>query len=384
MTLVDLSNLPWRLGRIKRSLAIFTHLLRGAAFSRGIYVNPSWAMRAAAAPPTVETVIGYAEGAAAVTVLQPKNLLPLCSLKPVAKMYGSLFARKIRGLIGDDRYVLWSNAVSPVECYLASALAPGAEMFVFDNSDDLAALGRPAARRAAEDRLQWMLRLADRALCVNEHVFAKIQHSRKLLFRNCTTFDSLQRVDPDFRLPPWFPKPAGQTYVGFVGSLWEARVDIELLEHVLSTFPQYTFLFAGWVTAEMAKTLAKHPNAHAVPEVPNRSLGAMIRAFDACIVPHSDNALSKGNDLLKLLDYNACAAHAVTTPVSGAEAGYTALTASTKEEFAECVRACVEGRHGLNLAQGVEYARERSWEKQVPKLIDWLGLPRREESAGGS
>jgi len=384
MTLVDLSNFPWRAGRMSRGIAIFTHLLRGAAFDRGIFINPSWEGRGTAtALPTVETVAGYTEDAAAVTVLQPKNILPLCRVKAIAKIYGSLFARKIGGLIGGDRYLLWTNTIAPVECYLTSALAPGAEMVVLDNSDDLPTLGRPAARSAAEDRLQWMLRLADRTLCVNEHLFAKIQHPRKLLFRNCTTFDSLQKANPEFRLPPWFPKPAGQTYVGFIGSLQEIRVDIELLEHLFSRFPQYTFLFAGWVTEGMAKVLAKHPNAHAVPEVPNDALGAVIRAFDACIVPHRDNASTKGNDLLKLLDYNACGAPAVTTPVSGAGTGYTALTASTKEEFAECVQACVEGRHNLNLAQGVEYARERSWEKQVPKLIDWLGLPRREESGGG-
>ena len=251
---------------------------------------------------------------------------------------------------------------------------------MLDNSDDLPTLEAPERRDAAEGRLQRTLRLADRTLCVNEHLFAKIQHPRKLLFRNGTSFDVLQKADPAFRLPPWFPKPAGQTYIGFIGILWEARVDIELLEHLFATFPQYTFLFVGWVTEEMAKVLARHPNAHAVPAVPNAELGAVIRAFDAAIVPHSDNALTQGNDLLKLLDYNACGVPAVSTPASGAGTGYTALIASTKEEFAECVRACVEGRHNLNLAQGVEYARARSWEKQIPKLIDWLGLPRREES----
>jgi len=386
MTLVTLPNFEWREGRIKRTFAIFTHLLRGAAFERGIYINPSWAARTTAAnylaPPTVEPAAAYMEGKATVTVLQPRAL-PLCRVKVVAKFTGSLLARSIRGLMADDRYLLWLNTISPVGCGLAAALAPGAEMVVLDNSDDLPALESPKARNAAEDRLQWMLRLADRTLCVNEYLFAKIQHPRKLLFRNCTTFDSLQKANPEFRLPPWFPKPAGQTYVGFIGSLQEIRVDIELLEHLFSRFPQYTFLFAGWVTEGMAKVLAKHPNAHAVPEVPNDALGAVIRAFDACIVPHRDNASTKGNDLLKLLDYNACGAPAVTTPVSGSGTGYTALTASTKEEFAECVQACVEGRHNLNLAQGVEYARERSWEKQVPKLIDWLGLPRREEGGGG-
>jgi hypothetical protein len=154
-------------------------------------------------------------------------------------------------------------------------------------------------------------------------------------------------------------------------------VDTGLLEYLLSAFPQFTFLFVGWVSEGLIGTLAKYPNAQIVPEAPNEALGTVIRSFDAAIIPHRDNAITKGNDLLKLLDYNACAVPVVTTPISGAGAGYTALIASTKQDFADCVRACVEGNHNLNLAQGVEYARERSWETQVPKLIDWLGLGRR-------
>jgi hypothetical protein len=80
-------------------------------------------------------------------------------------------------------------------CYLVSALATGAEMFVLDNSDDLATLGRPAA-------------LADRTLCVNEHVFANIQHPRKLLFRNCTAFDSL-RGRPGLSFAAVVPEASG-------------------------------------------------------------------------------------------------------------------------------------------------------------------------------
>jgi glycosyltransferase involved in cell wall biosynthesis len=326
----------------------------------------------------VETVASYTVEDAPVAVLRPRNALPLSyRTETVARVSGELFARKIRKLIGGERYALLLNTIAPVECGLAAALARGAEMVVFDNSDDLPTLEPPEEREAAERRLQRMLRLADKTLCVNEHVFEKIEHPHKLLFRNCTTFDSLQKTIADFSLPPWFPKAAGRTYVGFIGSLHEDRVDTGLLEHLLAAFPQYTFLFVGWVSEGPAVILARYANAQIVPEVPNEALGTVIRGFDAAIIPHRDNVSTKGNDLLKLLDYNACGVPVATTPVSGAGTGYTALVAANKEDFAECVRACVEGRHNLNLAQGVEYARGRSWEAQIPKLIDWLGLPRR-------
>ena len=93
---------------MNRGLAIFTQLLRGAAFDHGIFVGSSlWAPSKTAAnylaPPAVETVTAYTEGTAAVAVLQLRNALPLSRLKAVAKLSGSLLARKIRGLIAGDR-----------------------------------------------------------------------------------------------------------------------------------------------------------------------------------------------------------------------------------------------------------------------------------------
>ena len=182
MTLVDLSNLQWRAGRMKRNLALFTHLLRGAALDRGIYVNLSWTPARQSltdyfAVPIVETLTTYTVGDAPVIVLRPKNALPLSyRTETFSRLSGALFARKIWGLMAGDRYILWLNTIDSIECDMAAALARRAAMVVLDNSDDLPALGPPELRQAAEHRLQRMLRLADKTLCVNEHVFSKIQH----------------------------------------------------------------------------------------------------------------------------------------------------------------------------------------------------------------
>jgi len=382
MILVDLTNLQWRLGRMKRNLAIFTNLLRIAEFDRGIYINLSQSSRVGFADysrlPKIRSIAEYQVDDAAVTVLQAVDPLPLSyRLKGVSLLSGELVSRQILRMTEGEPFVLWLNTIYPIECGIASALARSAELVVFDNSDDMLTLEPSASRSEAERRLKWMLRLATKTTCVNEHVFSQVQHKRKLLFRNCTTFDALQKVTANFTLAPWFPKPDGRKYVGFIGSLAEDRVDAELLEHLFSAFPNVTFLFVGWIGEGLLPLLARHKNAHAVPEVPNDALGTVIRGFDAAIIPHSVNAATAGNDLLKLLDFNGCGVPVVTTPVSGATSGYTALVASTKEEFASAVQRCLDGDHGLDLARGVEYARERSWEVQVPKLADWLGLQRK-------
>jgi hypothetical protein len=382
MILVDLTNLQWRMGRMKRNLAIFSNLLRVAEFDRGIYINLSQSPRASFADyfsfPKIRSIAKYQVEDAAVTVLQAVDPLPLSyRLKGVSLLSGELVSRQILEMTGGEPFVLWVNTIYPIECGIAAALARAAELVVFDNSDDMLTLELPGSRAEAERRLQWMLRLSAKTICVNEHVFSRINHKCKLLFRNCTTFESLQKVTEGFTLAPWFPKPRGQKYVGFIGSLAQDRVDAELLEHLFSTLPNVAFLFVGWISEGLLPVLARHENAHAVPEVPNDALGTVIRGFDAAIIPHSVNAATAGNDLLKLLDFNACGVPVVTTPVSGATSGYTALVASTKEEFASAVQRCLDGDQGLDLARGVEYARERSWEVQVPKLADWLGLQRK-------
>jgi glycosyltransferase involved in cell wall biosynthesis len=382
MILVDLTNLQWRVGRMKRNLAIFTNLLRIAKFDHGIYINLSQTARTRFgdyfALPKVNPIAKYQIDEAGVTVLQPVDALPLSfRLRGVAMLSGELFSRKILEIVAGDPYILWLNTIFPIECGIASALAREAEQVVFDNSDDMLTLEPSASRHKAERRLEWMLHLATKTVCVNEHVFSQVHHHSKLLFRNCTTFESLQKITAGFALPPWFPKPEGQTYVGFVGSLAEQRVDADLLEHLFSSFPRVAFLFVGWISEGLVPILSRHDNVHIVPEVPNDVLGTVIRAFDVCIIPHRVNPATAGNDLLKLLDYNACGVPVVTTPVSGAASGYTALVASTKEEFASSIQLCLDGRHRLDLVRGMEYARDRSWEIQVPKLVDWLGLQRR-------
>jgi glycosyltransferase involved in cell wall biosynthesis len=310
-----------------------------------------------------------------VTVLQPVNSLPF-SYRSIAsaKASASLLSRQIRKYLGEP-YVLWINTIGPLECALAEALAGDADRVIFDSSDDLTTF-EPANPDGARKRLARTLRIADSVLCVNRHVYDIIEHPNKRIFRNCTTFETIQRRQPDFKMAPWYPKAPGETYIGFIGSIAEDRIDKTLVDFLFRRLPHCTFLFIGYTNSlPLSQYLTSYPNVRVLDPVRNEDLGEVIRGFDVAIVPHCDNASTRGNDLLKVLDYFACGVPVVSTPVSDVQDyGAAVRVANNPPDFAARIEDLLSGADRYDSSLAISIARERSWERQVPELTQWLGL----------
>jgi glycosyltransferase involved in cell wall biosynthesis len=380
MLLVNLSNLAWVPKRMKRNQAIFHHLLGTGTFEAGVYVHPpvvrnistkqDWRL------PYPEKVDNIIVGGARVSILQPVFTLPLTWRKPVMDASAAMIARSLnRAVIRDRPYLLWMNSIEPMAAAIAEQLGHNAAIRIFDSSDDLVEFETGGVRRARlEASLARVLKVADRVLCVNEHVMEKLNHPDKRVFHNCTDFDNFQRVRSDWTLPPHFPKPPGTRYIGFVGGLNRVRVDLDLLQLLFERFPQFRFLFVGYTNDPAIRVwLEKFPNAAFVPEVPYDTLPSVIRSFDVAIVPHLDNENTRGNDLLKVLDYFACGVPVVTTRCSNIDKYAGACwIAETHEDFVSRIAQLTDGSLRHDSEPGRQIARERTWQAQVPRLLPWL------------
>jgi len=180
------------------------------------------------AAPMVETVASYTWGMRRSRTAAEECPAFVVSDRDRARVSGELFARKIRKLIGASvRAIAEYDRSGRVRA--GGGAGAGAEMVVFDNSDDLPRWNRRRAGAPSADCTD--AAAGDKTLCVNEHV-SRRSNIPQLLFRNCTTFDSLQKTIADFSLPPWFPKAAGRTYVGFIAACTRTR-GYGLLEHLL-------------------------------------------------------------------------------------------------------------------------------------------------------
>lgn len=372
MVLINISWMPWDDERKKRNQAIFTHLLADTElFKQGLYINPpltlpnyeQWRKKPAFSKRTA--------GTKTFEVVQPFYPLPFSYRPGVRELLAHGWARYLRLRAGGP-YTLWINHFEGHSLQLAKALLPTASRSVLDLSDDFTVYAENKTK-ALED-LNALAALTDKVMGVNEHVASILRHPDKKTFRNGTDFEVFRVVNPAYANPPYWPKPAGARYIGFSGGLSRGKTDIALLEKLFQAFPSDTFLFVGFVDDPSLKDhINSFPNAHCVPAVPYQDLPHVIRSFDAAIIPHQLNERTKGNDLLKLMDYLAAGAPVVATPCSGLE-HYPNLVhlAGTHDEFIQQVRSVLSSTTPHDPEPGKQLALSRSWSVIVPQLVPWL------------
>ncbi|MEQ1948433.1 MAG: glycosyltransferase [Bryobacteraceae bacterium] len=379
MLLVNLSLHLWVDHRLKRNQAIFVNLLGASRnFDRGIWINvPAIAGSSAAkylSPPGIEPV-EHAAIDVNVQVLQPRYSLAHWYQPRLQKAWGRAVASQLKKIIDGQPFCLWMNCPGTLSNSLSRELAPHAALRVFDSSDDFKAF--PELVGYVDE----LASLADHVLCVNETAASRIEHPHKHVFSNCTSWNSFQQRQDGFKLPPILPKPSGATYVGFIGGIHQSRADQPLLHRMFNEFPSCTFVFVGYPDKpEFIANLTSFPNVRFIPSVPYTDLPEVIRSFDVAIVPHLDNECTRGNDLLKVLDYFACRVPVVSTRCSNVERyGEAVYLADNHEQFLGYVRRLVAGEIVHNPAAGEAIAKEQSWDRQVPRLakqiIGWLAQP---------
>jgi glycosyltransferase involved in cell wall biosynthesis len=375
MILVNLAEMPWSNER-RRNAAMFLRLLGRPPFSSGIYVDPptgsSRATNVGGRFRMAKDSFRLVEVEPRVRQYAPHFFLPFYHRPAVFKATVALFRRVLARAIGDEPYCLWINSVESGAHELAMALAERAQRVVVDLSDDWTTF-RDEDPAALAERLRAVLARADAVIAVNEHVLAKFPHPRARVFHNATDFENFQRRDPTFALDGILPKTPGRKIVGFVGGLHVERVDQPLLLRMIDAMPDVTFVFVGyWNARDLVAQLEARPNVVVRKGVPHRDLPNVIHAFDVAIIPHLINEHTRGNDLLKVLDYMACGIPVVTTDCSNVRKYGQALhVVDTHDEFIATVRRLIDGgRH--DPAPGLAAAQAASWDRTVPELSAWL------------
>lgn len=375
MTLLNLSGLEWVPGRLKRNQAIFQHLMDSTdRITNGVFVNPPKLagddLRKYVGPSPYKCIHTRTPGGKSVSIVDSAFTIWDWHLGPITNIWAARLRTTLqRTLLTGSPYMLWLNAAGRLETALAFHLRKNATSVVFDWSDDF----HHGFNVRATD-LKRLTAMADHVLCVNDTVASAIEHRNLRVFGNCTDPASFQTWDPGFTLRPWWPKLSQSTYIGFIGNFNDLRIDTALLETLFKRFPRYQFLFVGVIhSSALLNWLTSFPNAAFVTAVPYADLTHIIHSFDVAIIPHLDNSHTRGNDLLKVLDYFACEVPVVSTLCSGVERYGDALwLAPTQEAFGDHIEGLLSGRLRHDGGLGSQIANTRSWNRQVKELTPWL------------
>jgi len=157
-------------------------------------------------------------------------------------------------------------------------------------------------------------------------------------------------------------------------------IDIDLLEYVASSRPEWSIVIVGPVTEsdrqyyEKVDALKRRGNVHFLGAKPSDKIPRYIGQFDVCLLPYTlDEVSTYYAAPLKFYEYLAAGKPVVSTVGPKGKEESIVLNATTKESFL----AAVEKAFSLTSAQHVqarkEEARRNSWEERVREIEEFIG-----------
>ena len=254
---------------------------------------------------------------------------------PLPRSLGGLAAigQRIRRHIAHDADLLWVNDPTlGVHC-----LRPDVPT-VYDVTDDWRTAGFPKriVRRIthAEDRL------AEDARTI---VCSQVLHDRwreryrldPAIVHNGIDADLWRRATPR-------QLPGAGPHVGYVGTLHEHRLDVDLVVELAECPEVGTLHLLGPNALDERQTtrLLHLPKVVAHGAVPARDVPSWMLAMDVLISPHLINDFTLSLDAIKAYEYAQSGKPVVATSASGFTASRTVDVLPRDEFIAGCVRAC--------------------------------------------
>lgn len=163
--------------------------------------------------------------------------------------------------------------------------------------------------------------------------------------------------------------------IGFVGSL-DDRVDYTLLEEVITSSPEYQFLFVGRVTDSSFEKIKQLRNVMWMAPVPYEQLPDIISHFDVGIIPFVKSPFTEKIYPLKINEYLAMGKPVVMTPFAHLPE-FTGIVEAKDHphSFKQAIIDSLQTDNEEKVNFRKEIARKNSWEERANefcKIIDQL------------
>lgn len=163
--------------------------------------------------------------------------------------------------------------------------------------------------------------------------------------------------------------------IGYIGTIQEDRVDVELVRELALMNPHKSFVLIGGVwpglRQQIRALLKPLPNVYLLGRKSFRERSAYLREFSVGIIPHKQNEFNRHTNPMKLYEYLAAGKPVVATPTAGLEAFRDVVhSAATPKEFnRELLKALGETSPEL-VAKRQAIAAEQAWGKRVNVMLE--------------
>lgn len=160
--------------------------------------------------------------------------------------------------------------------------------------------------------------------------------------------------------------------IGYIGALKSSRLDIEVLEHIAISKPEWSVVLVGPEDDKFkASNLHNIKNVYFLGSKKESELPRYLNAFDVALNPQLLNELTIGNYPRKIDEYLAMGKPTVATLTRAMEVfnKHTYL-AKNKEEYVELISKALDENSDELSNSRIEFARGHTWENNVAEIYN--------------
>lgn len=186
--------------------------------------------------------------------------------------------------------------------------------------------------------------------------------------------------------PEWFTQRANhkavqsdlqdvkKPIVGYIGALYEWRIDFKLLRSLVERFSEISFIFIGPVRdVTTVQELTVYKNFFWLGEKPYSDVPVYMNMFDVCLIPFRVGRISETTNPIKLFEYFALGKPVVTTHLLELEQ-YRDIDlvymAESPEECIEAIELALKENDDEKRRRRMEIAANNSWRSHVDKILN--------------
>lgn len=226
------------------------------------------------------------------------------------------------------------------------------------------------------DREARLLKMADAVITTSKPLYDEKLSANKntFLVENVADFAHFNRaVDDNFQVSPLLKK-IKRPRIGFVGALDDYKVDFPILAKIAELRPEWSLVLVGpkaeGHTSEGMALLAGHKNIKMLGMRPREILPAIVKGFDAAIIPYKLNDYTNYCFPLKVYEFMALGIPTITSKLP-ALAGLEGLIkiADTGEDFVDAIEGYLVWDPKEEKSRRIEEAGKHTWENRVKDIL---------------
>lgn len=171
-------------------------------------------------------------------------------------------------------------------------------------------------------------------------------------------------------------EPISKPVIGYVGALQSIRLDMELLEYIAKTKPEWSIVLVGPEDEQFkASNLHQIENIHFLGSKDPSTLPSYINSFDVCLNPQLINQVTIGNYPRKIDEYLAMGKPTVATRTEAMSVfeDHTYL-GTTKEDYVTLIEKALAEDNEEKRQERINFATTHTWENNVKEIYKAINL----------